>query len=113
MRSHRSSAAQRGQASVEVVAVAPVLLLLAAIAWQLALAGWASLCAGSAARAAARAQLSGEAPRQAALAALPRPLRDGLELRAGSTAVEVRVTVPRVLPGVSLRVGAHASSVRG
>jgi hypothetical protein len=89
---------ESGQASVETVAVVPVVLLVALIAWQLLLAGhtlW--LCAG-AARAAARADLVGLSPRAAARSALPSSLERGLSVeRTGGGRVRVEVRVPILL----------------
>jgi hypothetical protein len=88
-----------GQASVETVAIVPLVLLAALVAWQVVLTGhtlW--LCAG-AARAAARADAVGLSPERAARSALPRSLerRLSVESRApGGVRVEVRV--PILLP---------------
>jgi pilus assembly protein CpaE len=54
---------ERGQASVELLGALPAALLVAAIGWQLLLAGQASWLAGNAARVAARAAAVGEDPR--------------------------------------------------
>ena len=86
---------ERGQASVELLGALPALLLIGALAWQLALAGHAAwLCAG-AARSAARAKLVGRDARAAALSALPSSLERGMEVteRPGG-AVRVRLRVP-------------------
>ena len=48
---------ERGQASVELVALLPLALLLVALAWQAAVAGQAVWLSGAAARAAARSSL--------------------------------------------------------
>lgn len=87
---------ESGQASVEAVAVVPLALLSALLAWQLVLAGhtlW--LCAG-AARAAARADVVGRSAERAARSALPQSLERGLSverLGAGGVRVEVRVPI--------------------
>ena len=71
---------ERGQASVELVAAVPFVLLVGLVAWQLVLAGHAlSLCA-NAARVAARAEAVGRDPRAAARSALPRGMEPGLEV---------------------------------
>ena len=67
----RAAHRERAQASVETVALLPVLLILTVAVWQAVMAGWALVSAESAARAAARAALAGSPPRPAALAALP------------------------------------------
>jgi hypothetical protein len=85
---------ERGQASVELVAALPLALVVAALAWQLALAGHALWLCAHAARAAARADSVGRSARAAALSALPGSLERGLRverLRAGGVRVSVRV----------------------
>lgn len=89
---------EAGQASVELVAVLPLLLLAGAIAWQLALAGHTAWMSAHAARAGARAEAVGLDARTAAASALPEGLRRGLRvrrLRGGG--VRVRVAVPALL----------------
>jgi hypothetical protein len=91
-------ASQRGQAAVELVAVLPLLLALVAGAWQLAVAGQAVSLAGSAARAAARAQALGGDPTLAARRVLPTRLERGLRVRAlADGAVRVSLPIPGVL----------------
>jgi len=88
-------ARERGQASVELLGTVPAVLLVAAVAWQLALAGHTAwLCAG-AARAGARAELVSRSATGAARSALPRSLHRGMkvESRAGG-AVRVSLRVP-------------------
>ena len=94
--------AQGGQASVETVALLPLVALLAALAWQVALAGQAVWLAGAAARAAARAHALGTPPLPAARASVPRELRTGLSAQADGEGVRVRVQVPAIVPGASL-----------
>src|ERR687886_38015 len=60
-----------GQASVELVAIVPFVLLCAAFAWQLALAGQTAWLCANAARVAARAEAVGRDGRAAARGALP------------------------------------------
>lgn len=89
-----------GQAATELVALLPVLLGLLAGVWQAVLAGHASLAAGTAARAAARAQAVGLDAPAAARAHLPRFLEDGLHVKIhedGGVMVAVRIPT---LPGV-------------
>jgi type IV secretory pathway TrbD component len=90
---------ERGQATVELVAVLPFVVLAGLVAWQLALAGHAAWLVGHAARAAARADAVGEGVGAAARSALPRSHRPGLRvyrLRAGG--VRVSVAIPLVVP---------------
>src|SRR3954463_5905047 len=94
----RSARSARGQASVELLGAMPAVLLVAALVWELALAGQAAwLCAG-AARAGARARVVGRDARGAARSALPASLRRGMEVEARSGgAVRVRLNVPLLL----------------
>jgi TadE-like protein len=91
---------EAGQATVEVVALLPVLAVLLAGAWQAALAGHAFWAVTSAARAAARAHAVGDDPSRVARARLPGSLERGLhvETRSGGE-VEVTVRIPS-LPGL-------------
>ncbi len=87
-----------GQASVELLAAVPFVLLAGALAWQMALAGWTVWMSAHAARTAARADAVGKAAGPAARSALPSTLRPDLEvdrLKAGG--VRVRVSVPLLL----------------
>lgn len=90
---------ERGQASVELVAVVPLLVLVVAAAAQLAATGWALWSAGNAARVGARAVHVGSDAEAAALRALPRRLQRGAKVRK-KDAVTVRVRVPGVVPGM-------------
>ena len=87
-----------GQASIELVAALPVVALLAALCWQLALAGHAAWLTANAARSAARAEIVGRSARSAARSAVPRSLQSGLEVeRLGGGRVRVSARVPWVL----------------
>jgi pilus assembly protein CpaE len=93
-----SPAREDGQATVELVALLPAIVLACAIAWQLVLAGQTVWLAAHAARAAARAEVVGADARAAARSALPRTLERGLRVSdAGGGRVRVRVTVPLLL----------------
>lgn len=86
---------QRGQASVELVAIVPFVLLIGAVLWQLALAGHAAWLGANAARVAARARAVGDDAERAARSALPDHLERGLEVdRHDSGAVRVTLRVP-------------------
>jgi len=100
-----------GQAAVELVGVLPFVVVLCAVAWQFALAGWTWWSAGAAARAAARAVAVGGDARMAARRALPGTLERGLVVRAGSDgSATVRVRVPSV--GGVLPVGTMSARAR-
>ena len=85
---------ETGQASVETVAVVPLVLVAAAVAWQLCLTGHTLWLCANAARAAARADLVGESPVRAARSALPRSLERELSVRRTDRGVRVRVRLP-------------------
>lgn len=94
----RSPRAERGQASVELVALLPLMALLAGVLWQGVLAGQAVWLAGSAARAAARANAVGADERAAARRVLPARLeRDLVVRRERSGGVRVAVAVPAIV----------------
>jgi hypothetical protein len=85
---------ERGQATVELVAVLPLVGLLVALLWQTLLAGEAVWLSGGAARAAARAVAVGADPVAAARAVLPVRLERGLRVRrepGGAVALVLRV----------------------
>jgi hypothetical protein len=89
---------ERGQASAELVAVVPALMMAFAVAVQIGLVGWALWSAGSAARAGARAEHVGGDAEAAARSALPEHLRKGSKVKNdGEVAVTVRV--PMLVPG--------------
>jgi hypothetical protein len=100
---------ERGQASVELIAIVPALLVLAILAAQLAVAGWALWSAAGSARAGARvAAVGGDAPAAARLA-LPPALRGGSRIDT-TDGVEVSVDTPALVPGIpSVRVSAGSS----
>lgn len=103
---------ENGQATVELIGIAPALILAGALAWQLVLVGHTAWLAAHAARAAARAQLVGADPRAAARSALPATLERGLEVRSTDRgAVRVRVPVPLVHRGwrAPVKLGASTS----
>jgi hypothetical protein len=83
---------------VELLGTVPAVLLVAALVWQLALAGQAAWLCANAARAAARAEAVGRSGGAAARSALPRSLERGLvvEDTAGG-AVRVRLRVPLLM----------------
>jgi pilus assembly protein CpaE len=98
-----SEGGQRGQATVELVALLPLVVLLGALLWQAVVAGQALWLSGAAARAAARAAAVGGDAEAAARGALPRRLEEGLRVRAaGDGGVRVAVRIPSVLTSGSL-----------
>jgi hypothetical protein len=100
-----------GQASVELVAAVPFVLLCVAVAWQLALAGQTAWLCANAARVAARADAVGRDAREAARSALPESLRRGLAVsRTRGGAVRVRVRVPVLVRSWSTPLVVSASA---
>jgi TadE-like protein len=98
-----------GQATVEFIALLPLLAALLVGLWQLALVGYAEWGASAAARAAARTAAVGGDPALAARGHLPGPLRGGVAvhvLEAGDVTVAVRIPT---LPGVPRLGDAHAT----
>jgi hypothetical protein len=86
---------ESGQASAELMAALPFVLLVGAVLWQLVLAGHTLWMCANAARVAARAEAVGEDAELAARSALPDDLERGMELsRDGAGRLEVRVRVP-------------------
>jgi hypothetical protein len=84
---------------VETVAMVPLVVLAAAVAWQLMLTGHALWLCAHAARAAARAELVGESPGRAARSALPGAFERDLSVRRlGEGRIRVEVRVPLLLP---------------
>ena len=105
---------ERGQASIELVAVLPCVLLVAALAWQLVLVGHTAWLTANAARAGARADVVGRDAKAAARSALPRSLERGLQVdRGGEGGVRVSVPVPLLLNAWKAPVRVSAGSALG
>jgi pilus assembly protein CpaE len=99
---------------VELVAVVPFVLLVAAVAWQLALAGDAAWLSAHAARAAARADAVGRSPEAAARRALPHSLEAGLRVRRlRDGGVRASLRVPAVLRALASPARVSATSSLG
>lgn len=102
---------ERGQASVEMVAVLPLVVLVGAIVWQLALAGHSMWLCAHAARAAARAEAVGGDGEAAARSALPASLERGLRVRTGSEgSVRVELRIPMLARRWQSPITASASA---
>jgi hypothetical protein len=92
------SRSQSGQATVEFVALLPLVAVVGFALWQAVVAGQAAWLAGSSARAAARASAVGGDARAAAGSVLPGSLRHGLRAeRRSEGTVRVRIGVPSVV----------------
>jgi hypothetical protein len=92
---------EEGQASVELVALLPLLLAAVLVLFQLLLAGTTAWLAATAARDAARASALGADPRAAASSSLPFPFRHGLKVTDADPGVRVHLTIP-TLTGIPL-----------
>ena len=90
---------ETGQASVELIAAIPALIIVTLLVAQLALAGYALWSAGVAARAGARAAYVGGDGERAARASLPEPLRRDAKVSDGN-GLRVQVRTPSLVPGV-------------
>lgn len=89
---------ERAQASVELMAAVPLVILVGIALWQLVLAGHTLWVTANAARVAARAEAVGQDARHAARSALPDGLERGMRVDAARDgAVKVTVQVPFVL----------------
>jgi hypothetical protein len=97
---------QSGQATVELVALLPLVAVVAAVMWQAAIFGQAIWLSGSAARAAARASAIGADAAGAARRVLPDRLERGLVItqHQGETrdGVRVAIRVPAIVGGATL-----------
>ncbi|MCB0858395.1 MAG: hypothetical protein KDB57_09815 [Solirubrobacterales bacterium] len=87
-----------GSVSLELIGALPIVLLSVLVAAQFIIAGVALWSAGVAARAGARAVLTGRDPGGAAERALPEVLRDGIQV-SQSDGVKVGVRIPGLVPG--------------
>jgi hypothetical protein len=104
----RTGRGDSAQASVEFVALLPLLGALLVIAAQTVVVGWALWSAGNAARAGARAEHVGADAEAAARHALPSSLRGEAVIKDGD-GVRVQVHVPALVPGIQLPSVAAAS----
>jgi TadE-like protein len=96
---------ERGQASIELVALLPVLVLGGSFALQAGAAMWAASSTTEATREAARAFSLGRDPRAAAEASLPGGLHvSDLSTFGPGHGVRLTVVIPRVAPMPHLRV---------
>jgi len=102
--------AERGQATVELVAALPVLLLTGLVALQLLAAGYAMTLADGAAEAGALALASGESATDAARAALPGWAEDDVSVRVEGGTVSVRLRPPSPIPALSERLTVSSSA---
>jgi len=94
-------AGEQGQAAVELVVLAPLLLAIVLAAAQLLAAGAAAELADHAAEAGAVALLQGEDPKAAARDAVPRWSRRRMDVRVQGRSVRVRMRPPSPVSGLA------------
>lgn len=92
---------QSGQASIELIAGLPVLLMAGGLALQLLLVGYSVSLADGASQAGAVAAASGVDPVQASRAALPTWAHDRAKVEIRGSRVEVRLEPPTAVPGLA------------
>ncbi|HEX2070659.1 MAG TPA: hypothetical protein VHF90_03305 [Thermoleophilaceae bacterium] len=109
----RLQRSQQGQASVELVAALPFVLLVGAVVWQCALTGHTAWLAAHAARAGARAELVDGDVRGAVRSALPDGLEHGLGVERDDGVVRVSVELPLLLHRWRLPVAVGATASLG
>ncbi|HEV7807908.1 MAG TPA: hypothetical protein VGO80_18965 [Solirubrobacteraceae bacterium] len=96
-----SARGEAGQASVELVALAPLLMAVVLAAAQLLAAGAARELAGHAAEAAAVAILQGADPATAARDAVPGWSRGRMSVHVAGRRVSVRMRPPSPIPALA------------
>ena len=101
---------ERGQATVELVAALPALLLAALVALQLLVVGYAVTLADGAAEAGALAQAAGGSAAEAARGALPGWAEDDVSVVVEGGEVSVRLHPPSPLEVVSERLMVSSSA---
>jgi hypothetical protein len=104
---------QRGQSTVEVVALLPVLAVAGVALMQLLAAGAAAEYAGHAAEAGAVAILQGRDPERSARAALPSWSARRVDVQVSGSRVRVRLEPPAVLASVGELLSATAEADSG
>jgi hypothetical protein len=102
--------AERGQATVELVAALPALLLAAAVALQLLVAGYAMTLADGAAEAGALALASGGSATKAAREALPGWAKEDVSVAVDGGTVSVRLRPPSPIAAVADRLAVSSSA---
>ncbi len=100
----------RGQATVETIALVPLLLIVGVGLMQLLAVGYASVLAGGAAEAGALALARGTDPRAAALRALPGWSEANARIAVEGGRVQVRLRPPSVLRALGERVEVNAAA---
>jgi hypothetical protein len=101
---------QRGQASVELVAGLPALLLVGLLSLQLLAVGYSVTLADGAAEAGAIALAAGRPAAPAARAALPGWARDRVAVTTEGGRISVRLRPPSPLAAISSRLAVTSSA---
>lgn len=101
---------ERGQATVELVAALPALLLAGLVALQLLATGYALTLADGAAEAGALALATGEPARTAARDALPGWAEGGVDVSVRGGRVTVRVRPPSPIGAIADRLAVTSSA---
>jgi Flp pilus assembly protein TadG len=104
---------EEGQATVELVALIPLMFLVALAVAQVLAAGLAREAAHHAAEAGAVAMLEGGDPARDARAAAPGWSRDRLTVTVVGRSVRVRVQPPALVPGVAGLLQADSTAAAG
>lgn len=102
--------AERGQATVELVAALPALLLAAAVALQLLVAGYAMTLADGAAEVGALALASGGSAAKAAREALPGWAKDDVSVSVEGGTVSVRLRPPSPIAALADQLAVSSSA---
>jgi hypothetical protein len=102
-------AEERGQATVELIAAIPLLLIAGAVALQLLLTGYALTLADGAAEAGALALAAGRSAKDAAEESLPSWAEDRAEITVRGGEVTVRLAPPSLLAAIADRLAVTSS----
>jgi hypothetical protein len=106
----RRSGGSAGQATVELLAAVPLLVLAGSIALQLLLAGYALTLADGAAEAGALALAVGRPVRAAAEGSLPEWAEERAKIAVSGGEVTVRLRPPALLAAIGDRLAVTSSS---
>jgi len=106
----RRSGASPGQATVELVAALPALMLAGLVVLQLLATGYALTLADGAAEAGALALASGRPAITAARDALPDWAEDGVDVSVRGGRVTVRLRPPSLLSAIANRLAVTSSA---
>jgi hypothetical protein len=101
---------QRGQATVELIAALPALVVAGLVALQLLVVGYAVTLADGAAEAGALALASGGSPAEAAREALPGWGRERVSVEVEGGTVSVRLRPPSPIGALSERLAVSSSA---